>query len=316
MNERASTAPVVEALSVCRDFGSLKVVDGFDLVLAPGEIHGLIGPNGTGKTTILRLLAGLHGPTAGTVRVTGADPTSPRVRARIGWVPASDRSFYNRVSATENLLFFGRLYGLRRRVAAERAETLIEQVGLAGAAHRPTGEYSQGMLKRLALARALLADPALLLCDELTHDLDPDGTVSMIDLVKQRAAEGTAVVWATQRLDELLGLAGGVTVTRVGGFGFSGPMGELIAGVETRRFLIRVSPQPTPDALAEIAAAQPSTDLTGPDESGRLSLSLHGGATLGRVVARLEEGGFDVVSCTEAESEMRIAYRNAVGDPS
>ena len=170
-------APVIEAHDLVRSFPGKLALDGVSLAVRPGEIEALLGPNGAGKTTLLRLLAGLMSPSAGSVRVLGQEVERRNREARglVGLVPSGDRSFYLRISGLENLAFFGRLNGLRRRAAFERAAELLDHVGLADAAERPVGEYSHGMQKRLSVARALITDPAVLLVDEATHDLDPEG---------------------------------------------------------------------------------------------------------------------------------------------
>lgn len=153
--------PVVEATELRRCFKSVVALDGVSLVVRPGEIHALLGPNGAGKTTLLRVLTGLVEPDSGSVRVAGADASraSRALRTRVGLVPSGDRSFYLRISGLENLVFFGRMYGMGRKAALEHARVALEQVELTDAARRPVGEYSHGMQKRLGVARALLPDP-------------------------------------------------------------------------------------------------------------------------------------------------------------
>jgi ABC-2 type transport system ATP-binding protein len=163
----------VEVRGLVRRFGEREALKGVDLTARTGEIHALLGPNGAGKTTLLRVLTGLVDPSEGSVRILGADGRGRAARGRVGLVPAGDRSFYLRISGTENLLFFARLHGMRKRAAVARAREVLEDVGLTEAAGRPVGGWSHGMQKRLSVARALLTSPPVLLVDEATHDLDP-----------------------------------------------------------------------------------------------------------------------------------------------
>ena len=214
---------------VCR-FGDKTALDGVDLSIAPGEIHALLGPNGAGKTTLIRALCGLVTPQKGTVFTNG----------RVGLVPSGDRSFYLRIGALENLIFFARLHGLRLRQARVKARQALDAVGLAEVANRPVGRCSHGMQKRLAVARAVLVDPQVLLVDEASHDLDPEGARRIKDLVSQQADEGTAVLWTTQRVDEVPDFAHSTTLLLQGGIVFSGSPAELAARASSNRHLIQM----------------------------------------------------------------------------
>src|SRR5690606_1224086 len=126
-----TSTPVVEVMRVDRSFGDLTVLTDVDFSVERGHIHGLIGPNGVGKTTLLRIVAGLVDPTSGQVRVLGGEASAESVRTRIGWIPGGDRTFYLRLSGKDNLVFFGRMYGLSKRIATERATDLMDTVGLS-----------------------------------------------------------------------------------------------------------------------------------------------------------------------------------------
>lgn len=226
-----SDAPAIDVRALQRCFGQRTAIAGIDLAVRPGEIHALLGPNGAGKTTLLRTLAGLVEPTAGSVHVVGIDAAKgPRgLRGRVGFVPSSDRSAYQRISGVENLAFFGRLHGMRKRAAFARAHEVLEQVGLADRAQDPVNSWSHGMQQRLSVARALLTDPPVLLIDEATHDLDPVAAATVRALIAERAEHGTAVLWATQRLEELRGFAGAVTLMANGTAAFEGSVEALAA---------------------------------------------------------------------------------------
>ena len=137
-------------------------------------------------------------------------------------MPSSDRSAYQRISGVENLAFFARMHGLRKKAAYARARAVLDDVGLADRGDDPVGGWSHGMQQRLSVARALLTEPPVLLIDEATHDLDPEAAATVRELIAARADRGTAVLWATQRLDELRGFAGQVTLMSGGSAAFRG----------------------------------------------------------------------------------------------
>src|SRR3954462_1804870 len=224
---KARDAGGVDTISVRdveRRFGDVQALRGVSLAVAAGQIHALLGPNGAGKTTLLRILTGLVEPDAGSVSLLGGAVD----KRCLGFVPSGDRSFYLRLSGEENLLFFGRLQGLSKREARLRAREALADVGLADAARRRVLAYSHGMQKRLSVARALLTEPPVLLVDEATHDLDPEAAVQVRELIRDLAANGTAVLWTTQRIEEIRGFADRVTFLAGGRVHFAGPVAELL----------------------------------------------------------------------------------------
>jgi oleandomycin transport system ATP-binding protein len=311
---------VVEARSVSRRFGPRVALDSVSLLVNEGEIVALLGPNGAGKTTLVRVLTGLVKPDAGEARVLGVETWDcPReLRARMGLVPSGDRSLYLRISGLENLVFFGRLHGLSRREAKARAWELLELVGLADAARLRSGFYSHGMQKRLSIARALLTEPSVLMIDEATHDLDPEAATSMRGLVRGLADQGSAVVWATQRIEEVRGFADRVTLLRTGEVAFEGTVSQLVAVTVPRRYVLRLrngnaagrelepALREAVDGRATIAAA-----ADGDDEDFLLHLAED--AVLGDVLASLTAADVDVVACREERSEIENAYLNLAG---
>lgn len=299
-------------MRVSRSFGDQHVLVDVSLSIARGEIHGLIGPNGVGKTTLLRVLAGLIDPSEGSVRILGGDPKRDMVRSRIGWIPGGDRTFYLRLSGMENLIFFGRMYGLSTARARQAGTKLMERVGLAKAADKATGTYSKGMLKRLAVARALLPGPALLLCDETTHDLDPEGSETIRELFRELSVEGITIVWATQRLDELARFADSVTVLTEGGVAFSGRFGELVDRIPSRTFDIRLASEIGPgihELLEDLGIRHHVTE-----ESGFVVVvEVDDLFPIGKVVAALGESGHIALSVNEIGSHVEAAYRHVLG---
>jgi ABC-2 type transport system ATP-binding protein len=307
--------PAIELEGIVRRFDDKVALDGVSLRVETGEIHALLGPNGAGKTTLLRIATGLMGPSEGEARVLGVDTrrAGRAIRRVIGLVPASDRSFYLRLNGLENLAFFGRLHGFGRKEAVARAHVLLEQVGLADAARRRAGLYSHGMLKRLAIARALLADPRILLVDEATHDLDPLGARAVRDLVSAAAQNGAAVVWTTQRLDEIRGFADRVTLLNEGRVAFQGTVPALVEHAAPRRYLVRLRNGLAPGAdleqraraaLQGLAALAPAAD----PGSEQYLVTLADAAVLGDAVTALERSDIQVLSCTHERSEIEEAF--------
>jgi ABC-2 type transport system ATP-binding protein len=311
---------VVEALGVSRRFGPRVALDDVSLAVDAGEVVALLGPNGAGKTTLVRVLTGLVKPDGGTAHVLGLETwDSPReLRARMGLVPSGDRSLYLRISGLENLVFFGRLHGMSLREARARAWELLEVVGLTDAARLRSGFYSHGMQKRLSIARALLTEPSVLLIDEATHDLDPEAASAMRDLVRGLADEGAAVLWATQRIEEIRGFADGVTLLREGRAVFQGTVSQLIAVAVPRRYVVRLRNggaagrelEPVVRAAVGTSATIASAADGDPDD---FLLHLAEGAVLGEVLAALTAARVDVIACREERSEIESAYLNLAG---
>ena len=281
-----------------------------------GDIHALLGPNGAGKTTLLRILSGLIAPSSGSVSVLGLDLDARALRHAVGLVPSGDRSFYLRLSGLENLVFFARLHGLGRKEAIARARSMLDAVGLERAVDQTVGVYSHGMQKRLSVARALLPEPAVLLVDEATHDLDPEGARRIRELVAELARSGSTVLWATQRIDEIRGFADTVTLLHRGRVRFSGTVTELTAHATPYSYLLRLRngvegraelQQVLDRALrgrARIAAA----------DAEHYRLALAEGVVLGDALASLTLEGVEVLACREERSEIEDAFLTLTGD--
>lgn len=179
----------VEIQGVNQRYGSMTVLHDLDLKLGEGEVLGLFGHNGAGKTTSMKLILGLLAPSEGRVSVLGRQPADPEVRRQLGYLP-ENVTFYPQLSGRETLRHFARLKG----AAVQQVDELLEQVGLAHAAERRVKTYSKGMRQRLGLAQALLGDPRLLLLDEPTVGLDPIATGDLYQLIDRMRQRGTSVI--------------------------------------------------------------------------------------------------------------------------
>lgn len=184
-------------------FGSVQAVDGFDLEVRPGEIYGLVGPDGAGKTTTLRLVLGLMKPDAGRCLVLGRDVQTggASVRSQMGYLSQA-YALYGDLSVEENLSFFGQLFGLSRHEYRKRRDRLLAITDLAEFTRRPAGALSGGMYKKLALACALLHEPKLLVLDEPTNGVDPVSRLQLWELVAEFAAQSMGVLVSTPLMEE------------------------------------------------------------------------------------------------------------------
>lgn len=181
--------PVVEIEGVTQRYGHATVLHDLNLSLAPGEVLGLFGHNGAGKTTSMKLILGLLQASSGQVRVFGRAPSDPHVRQMLGYLP-ENVTFYPQLSGLETLQHFARLKG----APLSQVQTLLEDVGLTVAARRRVKTYSKGMRQRLGLAQALLGEPRLLLLDEPTVGLDPIATQDLYRLLDRLRGQGTSII--------------------------------------------------------------------------------------------------------------------------
>jgi ABC-type multidrug transport system ATPase subunit len=198
---RHDDRPTLVVRDLERRFGDRTVLNGIDLEVAPGERVVLLGPNGSGKTTMLRCVAGTLEPTGGSVSVGGHPAGSLEGRRLIGVSLSQERSFYMRLSARANLLFFARIRGHARRTALRMVAELEDELELHEILAERADRCSSGMLQQLSLARALLDDPPLLLLDEATRSLDEGAVARLWSALDRRHA--TAILMATHRKEDV-----------------------------------------------------------------------------------------------------------------
>lgn len=213
--------------------GILTALQGFSLQLEPGDGLGLLGPNGSGKTTAIHLLLGLEQADAGWVRIFGRDPLHRRARRRLGYLP-EETSLFPFLSAEETLGLAGRLHRMDRTVRKHRIDEVLDVLGLEKARRRKVATFSRGMARRLAFGRAVLHSPPLLILDEPTSGLDPEGAETVFEILHRERAAGTAVLFSTHLLREAEEQCSRLTLLSRGRIVRSGTLDELLGDEEER----------------------------------------------------------------------------------
>ena len=231
MSEQA--IPVVQTAGLCKTFRDfwrrprVEAVKDLNLEIRPGEIFGLLGPNGSGKTTTIKMLLGLLYPTHGRISVFGRAPTDVSVKARIGFLP-EESYLYRFLVAHETLDFYGRLFRLPARVRRDRSDRLLDMVGLRHEAKRRIGEYSKGMARRIGLAQALINDPEFLILDEPTSGLDPIGARQIKDVIRSLGRKGKTILLSSHILADVEDVCDRVTILYGGQQRAAGDIAELL----------------------------------------------------------------------------------------
>lgn len=218
---------ILKAAGLVKSYGPVRAVDGIDLDVYPKEIYGLLGPNGSGKTTTLSMLAGILPPDSGVVQLDGVPVSQPAARLSLGYVP-QEVALYPQMTATENLRFFGRMQGLRGRTLRARVDEALEIVDLRAHANRRVEQFSSGMKRRANIAAALVHSPQVLIMDEPTVGVDPQSRNAILDEVKALADAGNAVVFASHYMDEVERLCSRVGIIDAGRVLATGTVTELI----------------------------------------------------------------------------------------
>lgn len=230
------TDRAIVTTGLTKRYGETTAVDSLDLEVGRGEVFGLLGPNGAGKTTTILMLLGLTGPTAGRALVNGLDPTRDplAVKARVGYLP-DEVGFYDDLTACENLRYTATLNRIPRRVAEERIERVLADVGLDRDADRKVGGYSRGMKQRLGVADALVKEPSVLILDEPTVNIDPEGVRELLFLVERlRSDHGVTVLLSSHLLHQVQQVCDRIGIFVHGRLRACGTVDELAATVDDR----------------------------------------------------------------------------------
>jgi ABC-2 type transport system ATP-binding protein len=219
---------VIEARGLTKRYGRITAVDAIDLDIRRGEVFGLLGPNGSGKTTTILMLLGLTDVTAGRVRVLGLDPARAplAVKRRVGYMPDTV-GFYDHMSARANLRYTGRLAGIDPAHLEARIDEVLGQVGLTEAAERRTGGFSSGMRRRLGLAEVLLKRPDVAILDEPTNELDPTATREFLELIRELKRRGITVLLSSHLLERVQAVCDRVALFHRGRIALEGTVGAL-----------------------------------------------------------------------------------------
>jgi ABC-2 type transport system ATP-binding protein len=308
-------AIVAEGLT--KRFGQVRALEGADFELPAGRVLGLLGPNGAGKTTTVRILATLLAPDGGRARVAGFDVVRQAVAVRrmiglSGQYAAVDPYLTGR----ENLRMIGRLCGLGRSAARQRADELLERFDLAAGAARLARTYSGGMRRRLDVAASLVTRPAVLFLDEPTTGLDPRGRRALWQLLGELTAQGTGLLLTTQYMEEADRLADSIVLIDQGRVIATGTPGELKAQVGGDRLEVEALPGEDPrrlaGALAPLGTGPPAVDAT----AGRVVLPVSDGpAILADLAARLAASGLGIADLALRRPTLDDVFLALTGQP-
>ena len=259
------TEYAVQAEGLVKEFGDVKALNGIDLVVPRGKVVGLLGPNGSGKTTTVRILATLLKATSGSAQVNGFDVQrqADDVRRSIG-LTGQYAAVDEFLPGRENLTMFGGLFHLEKKYVASRSDELLHKFDLADAADRPAKTYSGGMRRRLDLAASLIAKPGILFLDEPTTGLDPRSRIGLWDVISELVSEGTTVLLTTQYLDEADQLADDIVVIDQGQVIAHGTSSELKDQIGGDRIEITLDDEQSAtraiDALSGVVSGEPTTE--------------------------------------------------------
>lgn len=250
-----SQGTVIETRDLTKRYGDLIAVNALNLRIRPGEVYGVLGPNGSGKTTTILMLLGLTEPSAGSARVLGVDPMRRplAVKARVGYLP-EQVGFYEGLTAHENLNYVAKLNGLRPDDASSRIGQSLQQMGLGAVSDRPVATFSRGMRQRLGLAEVLLKKPRVIILDEPTLGLDPEAAQEFLQTIKAFKGEEITVLLASHLLYQVQAVCDRVGLFHNGQMVLEGTVPELALRVLGGAYRVRLEAE-GPD-LAETLERQ------------------------------------------------------------
>jgi ABC-2 type transport system ATP-binding protein len=304
---------ILEARGLSKSYGAIQAVKDVSFHIKEGETYGLLGPNGSGKTTTISMICGLLEADAGSVSVAGMPMTTSTLKPKslIGLVP-QDLAIYPDLSARENLMFFGRLYGLTGTALSARVDEVLQVIGLADRAKDRAGTFSGGMKRRLNIGIGLIHSPTLLVLDEPTVGVDPQSRNAILESIEQLAHAGIAVLYTTHYMEEAQRLCDRVAIIDGGLVRAEGTQRELVRLVgENER--IRVKGTGKVQEAAERAKAIPGVSDASASGDEVSILAPDVGAILTEVLQTLSADGMTVDSVTVEKPDLETVFLHLTG---
>ncbi len=296
---------LLELHGVTKRFGALEAVHDVDLTVERGRVFGLLGPNGAGKTTLIRLVTGILGPDAGTIAF-GGEPIRGRMARRIGYMP-EERGLYRKMGVAEQLVYLGRLKGLSRADARQRAARWLERLGLAEWAGRRVEDLSKGMQQKVQFAATLLHDPELVILDEPFSGLDPVNLRGLLDEVQALRDDGRTVVLSTHRMDQVQAFCRDLALLHRGRIVLRGEVAAVRAAHARREYAVGFRGDTG-------SLTHPGFEVL-EQEDERLRVRLREGFTGNDLLALLLERGVELTAFEEILPSIGDIFIERVSDP-
>jgi ABC-type multidrug transport system ATPase subunit len=225
---------IISISNVSKSFGSTQAVVNLSLSVTQGEFFGFLGPNGAGKTTTIRMITGIITPDSGSITISGFPEYDKQKTAQLLGVVPESRGFYYWMTASEYLSFFAGMYALPADRAADKISHLLSELNLNDSSHKKIGAYSRGMKQRLGLARALINDPPILILDEPTLGLDPQGQEDIQQLLRHLNASGVTIFYSSHLLHEVSNLCSRIAIINYGQLVAQGTIQELMQNTQSQ----------------------------------------------------------------------------------
>ena len=302
---------MIETRELTRNFGDFKAVDGIDLAVKKGSIHGFVGPNGAGKTTTIKMLIGALRPSGGNGWIMSHPIGSAPSRGLLGYCP--ERAFfYDDMAAVDYLIYIARLCGVARSEAVAQAKELLGWLDLGGFATAKAGGFSAGMKQRLGLAQALIHNPNLLILDEPTANMDPTGRLSILDKLKHLSQEqGVTIFLSSHILSELEQIVDSLTMIDRGRIVVEGEMEALRKRFSGNHYLVKTSNNDA--VLQEIQDRQYVREVWA-DNDGFVHVVSEDGPTLRKSILNVVvQRGLDLQHLSEEQVDLQSIYRKTMG---
>lgn len=300
---------IIQTRDLTKEYGEKVAVNHLNLDIRKGEVFGLLGPNGAGKTTTTLMLLGLTEPTLGNAWIAGKDCTRDplEVKRIVGYMP-DNVGFYSDMTGRENLYFTGRLNGLSEDVVRSRAERLLERVGMTEAADKKTGTYSRGMRQRLGIADVLMKDPEVIIMDEPTLGIDPQGMQELLKLIRELSEQdGRTILISSHQLYQVQQVCDRVGIFVDGSLVACGTIQELGSQMEREgKYALELMAEPNNDALVKLVSRMDNVDRV--EREGDL-LIVHSRQDLRRnVTVQLATNGYALLQLRQKGGNLDEIY--------